>query len=274
MSKEMQFDDVPIEQLPLVTVLICNYNYEEYLPHAINSALNQSYKKLGIVIVDDCSTDGSWDMMYKTYFKDIPHENGEEEHYKFKIGKINGIGVFAIQLKQNVGPSEARNVGIKLTISETQAYQILDADDEMHPEKVKRLAACMMQSSQIGVVYADTDIINTETLNVTRMYREPFSIKRLQQECIVHSGSLISSEALRNVHDDFGFYDRNMRTCEDYDLWVRISEKFMICHVAEPLTLVRVQPRNSTVTVDKSIWEQNWNRIRQKVQIRHGQRQQ
>jgi hypothetical protein len=125
-------------------------------------------------------------------------------------------------------------------------------------------------SPQIGVVYADTDILNTETEIKTREFREPFDRNRLLQECIVHSGSLISREALEGVKDENGYYDRNMRTCEDYDLWMRISEKFIVFHIAEPLTLVRIQPQNSSITVDKSVWENNWQRVMAKTRMRNG----
>ena len=56
-----------------------------------------------------------------------------------------------------------------------------------------------------------------------------------------------------------------MRTCEDYDLWIRIAKKFTIAHVAEFLTYVRIHSQNSTNTVSKEIWNQNWNRIRKKM---------
>ena len=143
-------------------------------------------------------------------------------------------------------------------------------DDVIYPNKITRCVGCMMQSPQIGVVYADCDILNTETKAIVREYREPFSYSRLTQECIIHSGSIISKPALMAVRDNLGYYDREMRTCEDYDLWMRIAEKFMICHVAEALTLVRIQPRNSSVTVDKSVWEHNWQRVMHKTRIRNG----
>lgn len=263
-------EDFAMNELPMVTVLIANYNYEEFLDTAIESSLNQDYPKLGVVIVDDGSTDGSWKKIHDLLFKDIPHEKKETPNGIYKNGVVNNRPVCAIKLAANVGPSQARNFGIEACINHTDAFMVLDVDDVMYKNKVTRLVGCMIQSPQIGVVYADYDIINTETGAKTTEYKEPFSYFRLLQECIVHSGSLITSKALEAIRDQFGYYDHNMRTCEDYDLWLRIGTKFMICHVAEPLTLVRVQPKNSTATVDRSIWEQNWNRIRQKMQAQNG----
>jgi glycosyltransferase involved in cell wall biosynthesis len=263
-------EDFALEELPMVTVLMANHNYEEYLRTALESAAGQNYPKLGIVLVDDASTDDSWKTIHDIVFKGSPHENRENDIGYYKTGMYNNRPICAIQLKENYGPSQARNFGIEATLSHTDAYVVLDIDDVMYPHKVSRLTSCMMQSPQIGVVYADNDQVNTVTGAKTTEYREPFSYDRLVQECIVHSGSLISKQALEGVQDQFGYYDRNMRTCEDYDLWLRIGKKFMICHIAESLTLVRIQPRNSTLTVDKAIWEQNWNRIRQKMQVQNG----
>ena len=97
-------------------------------------------------------------------------------------------------------------------------------------------------------------------------YKSIFSKELLHNECIVHSGSTIRSSVLEIVADENGYYDNNMRTCEDYDLWIRISNKYMIYHIPEVLTFVRNHKNNSTYTVDKKIWESNWLRIRQKYE--------
>jgi hypothetical protein len=103
----------------------------------------------------------------------------------------------------------------------------------------------------------------------TYEYREPFDVYRLNQECIIHSGSVITKYALEHVKEDGQYYDELMRTCEDYDLWMRICEKFIAVHIAEPLSLVRVQPKNSTDTVSKQIWNFNYNRVFEKKKARY-----
>ena len=54
---------MPIPSRPLVTVVICNYNYRQYLQDAIHSALTQTYQPLELIVVDDGSTDGSWELL-------------------------------------------------------------------------------------------------------------------------------------------------------------------------------------------------------------------
>lgn len=257
---------------PQVTVVICNYNYDQYVEQAIVSAVKQTYENLKIVIVDDCSTDDSIDNMFKLF--NIKEWEIKEDHHRAVGVRVNGREVFILALNENVGPSEARNAAIECSIENTDYFLILDADDQIHPEKAKILVNTALQSKSVGVVYADYDILNVETGNVVREYKEPFDKLRLLQDCIVHSGSLISSKALQATEDEFGYYDREMRTCEDYDLWMRISEQFVIFHVPEPLTLVRNHKNNSTFSVEKEIWQRNWQRIKQKTSVRNDQKKQ
>ena len=156
-------------------------------------------------------------------------------------------------------------------MSFTEYYAILDADDIYYPNKVLELLTTASCSPDIGVVYGDYDILNIETATKKREYKEPFSIKRLQEECIVHSGAMISKNALINTQEPTGYYDVNLRCAEDYDLWLRISEKYMIIHVPASLSLVRVHQNNSTNSVRKEIWEKCWNIVSQKFKARHGQ---
>ena len=227
-----------------VTVVICNYNYQKYIGRAIESAVNQTVP-CNVVIVDDCSTDNSWEKI--TYYAD-KYEN-----------------VHAIQLAENAGPSHARNVAIENTLDMTDVYAILDADDRMYPNKVERCLQVLSQSPMIGMVYADYDILNEATGNLMRQYGRPYDKIHLNKECIIHSGSVIKKEAMLSAKDQFGFYDATMRTCEDYDLWMRISQNFVVFHVPEALTEITIQPQNSSASVDKSVWERNWQRVQLKA---------
>lgn len=251
---------------PKVTVLIAHHNYQEYLGRAIQSAKNQTYKNLQICIVD---TSDDFESVKKIVggpkLKEIPANND------VKAYQVDNI--LLIRLSGGAkGPSHNRNVGIACTKHDTSIYVMLDADDEMYPTKVEKFVNAILSApTQIGVVYADTDILNVQTGILNREYREPYDINRLIEECIVHSGAGVSTLALNAVFENTGWYDNTMRTCEDYDLWMRISEKFMIVHLPEALTLVRIQPKNSTATVDKSIWQNNWKKVYQKRYERQNQ---
>ena len=258
--------------LPEVTILIANYNDEDYLDIAIESAVNQDYPgPLNICIVDDGSTDGSWDII-ETYIrnpvKDTTEDSLDVTFSQHSGGRFGNTKIYAIKNK-NSGPSEARNDGIRYMIEKTDIFAILDSDDEMYENKVSTCVTVFGEGGNaVGVVYGDYDTVHTSTGKIIREYKEPYSRKRLTQECIVHSGSLISKEALEEVLDENGYYDKTMRTCEDYDLWMRISEKFIISHVPIALTRVRVTGDNSSFIVNQETWQKNWMRVMEKMQAR------
>jgi len=260
---------------PKVTIIIANHNYGKYLGQAIDSAINQDYPSIDIVVVDDFSSDNSWEVIHKKLFKGITHDKRGNEHFEMKSGTLMRFGnikcnVTAYKLLKNVGPSEARNLAIHNAISNTDYFAILDADDEYYPSKVRELVNTAICSNNIGVVYADYDILNVDTGNLVREYKQPFSLNKLHQECIVHSGALINKDALVATLEPTGYYDINLRCAEDYDLWLRISEKFIIVHVPKSLSLVRTHSENSTNSVQKEIWERCWAMVARKFQIRHG----
>lgn len=226
----------------MITVLIANHNYGEYLEECINSVKGQTLP-CRICFIDDGSTDDSLERA-KSLLR-------EED--------------ILIEIKSSKGPSHARNEGIRHTIHNTEFYIVLDADDIMMPNKVEELySQYSLNKQQIGVVYADYIIFDNNG-NERIEIKEPYSMKRLYQECIVHSGAGISSLALQSVCNDDGFFNESMRTAEDYELWVRISKKFMIMHIPKILTKVRVHPNNSTNTVDNKIWMENWNKVKQAI---------
>ena len=250
--------------LPRVTILIANYNDEEYIDGAIESAVNQDYPgPLTICIVDDGSEDESWNII-RSYFDD---EDGDVITKK-NCGRFGHTDFIAIKIK-NSGPSEARNVGIKQTLEDTDIYAILDSDDEMYENKLSSCVSVFERGEgMIGVVYGDYETFHVNSDRTIREFKEPYSRKRLVQECIVHSGSLVLKEALQSVLEETGFYDKTMRTCEDYDLWMRISEKYIIAHVPESLTKVRVTGDNSSFVVNQEVWRKNWLRVMEKMQLR------
>ena len=250
--------------LPKVTILIANYNDEDYLDRCIESAINQDYPgHLNICIVDDGSTDSSWEII-QSYFDDKDGDLLE----KTNTGRFGNTKLTAIKSK-NGGRSPARNIGINHTLNDTDIYAILDSDDEMYEDKISSCVSVFGKGGgAIGVVYGDYDVLHTSTGKIIREYKEPYNRRRLVRECIVHSGSLILKEALVSVQEDTGFYDENMRTCEDYDLWMRISEKYIIAHVPKSLTKVRVTGDNSSFIVNQEIWQKNWSRVMEKMQAR------
>lgn len=223
-----------------IATIICNHNYGEYVSGSIDSALNQTVDN-HVFVIDDASTDNSMEVLLT--YKNNPRVN-------------------ILATKSPVGPAEARNILIEEAMKYNfDIFAILDADDRMYPNKLEICTNKLLSNDIIGSVYADYDILSVEDGSLIREYKEPFCRLRLKENCIVHSGSVIKKQALISVKNENGFYNRTMRTCEDYELWVRISKQMMIVHIPQSLTFVRNHSRNSTNTVPNEIWQENWRKV-------------
>lgn len=108
---------------PDVSVIIPMYNAKEYILYTIESVLGQTKKEIEVLVIDDCSTDGCFEMCQKQY--------------------ANDPRVRVIRQKQNGGPGKARNSGIALARGKYVAF--LDADDQYVPDYLRELYECAEQ---------------------------------------------------------------------------------------------------------------------------------
>jgi glycosyltransferase involved in cell wall biosynthesis len=250
-------------ELPAVTIVIANHNYGRWLEGCITSALHDPYPRKQIMVVDDGSTDESWAVLSKiANFSSNAQSPKEGTVYP---GSSLGTPIFGLKFQQAGGPSKARNAGIQAMWETTHLYGFLDTDDLYMPGKIsKSVRKFLGDPEHIGAIYTDYDTLDIDTGRKVRVYKEPFDRDKLLQNCIVHSSCIVNKYAL-NV---CGVYDNEMRTCEDYDLWMRISEKFVLLHIPESLMLVRVGSHNSTSTVQQAVWEKNYRRVFEKLMAR------
>lgn len=227
-----------------VATIIAHKDYNIYLGQCLESCKNQTHPNT-IFLVDDCS------------------KNLEDVKLIYK--EHAPVGSSIIINDKNKGPSFCRNAALNQCFDEFDAFMILDADDYMMPNKVEKMVSILEKYEDVGVVYADYFLENCLKDTKKIEFKKPYDIKLLRERCIVHSGSLIRKEALQFAFEKDGyFYDETLRTCEDYDLWLRISSKFIFYHIAEPLTYVRDHKDNSTYSVNQKIWSENLNRVYQK----------
>ena len=183
-----------------VSIIIPAYNRAKVLPRAINSVLTQTYQDFEIIIVDDCSRDNT-DKIIK----------------QFTDPRIRYI-----KHKHNKGGNAARNTGIKEARGEFIAF--LDSDDEWLSDKLnKQMKLFAENGPSVGLIYAgqrcydenngkDFDYIGDKTGSV-------FS------DMLVHNyiGSLsvviVRAEYIHKV----GGLDEQLKSCQDWDFYIRLS---------------------------------------------------
>ena len=129
----------------LVSVIVNVYNCKEYLPTSLGSVRKQTYQNLEVILVDDCSTDGSGEFCDE-YCKQDP---------RFRV----------IHHEKNTGVSGPRNTG--LCNAHGEYIYFMDADDYMHAEMIERLFAAI-QETGIGLAVCDLSRTSSLTNDIHR----------------------------------------------------------------------------------------------------------
>lgn len=119
----------PIPSLPLVSILIPNYNYATYLSDAIESCLQQTYTNLEVIVCDDGSTDSSREIL---------------EHYRLMDPRVKLI------CKANGGQSAALNAAFYASTGDIICF--LDSDDVFLPNKLQRVVGILTETPDSGFV--------------------------------------------------------------------------------------------------------------------------
>lgn len=252
-------------ELPVVTAVIPVHNHQQWVAGAIDSITHQDYPadKLRIVVIDDGSRDDSARMVESTLESHSIRQLPSGEREAKGMTRHRFLPLIMVSRQEALGPSSARNLGIQIGWDGTDIFALLDSDDEYDRLKIRKSVDPFLASDKIGVVYSDYDTLRPDGLRI-RQYKEPFSRDRLVQECIINCNSLV----LREAFETCGVFDENMRVAEDYDMWMRITEKYVAHHIAESLVTIRVGEHSSSAQVPTEIWQRNWQRVMSKAEAR------
>ena len=230
-----------------VTVVMPCHNHATFLERSVGSVVSQDYERTRLVIVNDGSSDNSFEVASDLSRR---YENVE-----------------VVSNEHPTGPSAARNLAIKHAWETTDFFMQLDADDSYLPGKISKSVDIMSKDvGNIGLVYADVLIENISTGSVVLELRKPYTRNELEHECMVSNTPLINKLALSRV----GLYDEDMRTAEDWDMWLRITEHFVAVHIPEPLSTYSVTGSNASNTVSADVWNKNWAKIQSRISNQHG----
>ena len=200
-------------QSRLVSTVIPTRNRSRLLRRAIESVLSQSYRALEIVVVDDASTD----------------------HTKAVVAALHDGRVQYICQPARRGGAAARNAGIGAAHGEFIAF--LDDDDEWLPDKLAQQMALMQDTAGRNwpVVYTGEQYVGADgsTVRVLRPTRQGDIL------CDLLFGNYIGSTstvlAARSALLAVGGFDEALRSCQDWDLWIRLAGKRPFSVVPAPL---------------------------------------
>ena len=196
---------------PKVSVIIPTYNRGWVLREAIDSVLAQDYTDYELIVVDDGSTDNTRKIL-DSYGRDI------------------------IVLQQpNQGVSAARNRGI--AESRAQLVALLDSDDIWLPQKLTRQVAFFKSNPDALICQTEeTWVRNGVRVNPKKRHHK-FSGMIFEPSlalCLVSPSAVMIRKAL---FDTVGLFDESLPACEDYDLWLRVSYRYPVFLIDEPLII-------------------------------------
>jgi glycosyltransferase involved in cell wall biosynthesis len=203
-----------MERCP-VSVVIPTYNRDRLLERAVASVFGQTLQCSELVVVDDGSTDTTREL----------------------LGSLSATAKIPLKIyhQDNKGPAAARNLGVVKASFPFIAF--LDSDDHWHKRKLEKQYRQLSTSSQYQISHTREKWLRRgQHLNQKKRHipRHGDIFAHCLQLCGVGMSTVMIKRA---VFDDIGFFDENMRCCEDYDLWLRTSCRYPFLLIDEPLTV-------------------------------------
>tara|TARA_Y100000590_G_scaffold175838_1_gene200921 strand:- start:3503 stop:4279 length:777 start_codon:yes stop_codon:yes gene_type:complete len=183
--------NVPIKEEILVDVILPNYNKSTFLKEAIDSVVNQSFRKFHLYIIDDNSTDNSIRIINN-------------------YSKLENITI--IKLNKNMGPSFCRNYGMR--VSKSKYISFIDSDDTWMKEKLEK-QIYFMEKENLSFTY--TDYIPFFEKEGKKQFKKRTSLKDSFNFDTFTKNSSINTTTMvirRSILKNIRF--RNIKLCEDY----------------------------------------------------------
>jgi glycosyltransferase involved in cell wall biosynthesis len=216
---------------PVVSVIIPCYNGEAYLQEAIESALEQSYPDVEVIVVDDGSTD-----------------NSAQIAQRFPVRYI---------WQENRGLTASRNLGV--WESRGSFIVFLDADDRLKPDAIETGLRVLANRPDCAMTVGDHLFISENGSYLANSRKEFLASSHYEALLRSNFVEMISTVLFRRwVLDEVGGFDTGLRVAEDYELYLRIARLYPICCHPRVVAEYRMHQTNTsrnsalmlTMTVD------------------------
>ena len=197
-----------------VSIILPTYNRSHILGKAIESVRIQTYDNFELIIVDDCSTDETEQMIYAY----------EDPRLKY------------IRNDKNLGAAGSRNRGADVATGEYIAF--VDSDTEWFADKLEKQMELIISGKGIGMVYSPIYKFGELEKWMYPPAEIPMNMKSgdifhsLLQVPLVDTPTMLIP---KNVWDEAGGFREELRSLEDYELSLRIAKKYLILMYPEPL---------------------------------------
>ena len=214
----MKQEDTAIRD-PRVSVIIPTYNRADLLPRAVNSVLSQTFTDHEIIIVDDCSSDNTQEM----------------------IATLPDPRINPIRHDQNRGQSATINTGIANARGEYIAF--LDDDDEWLPAKLEGQVPILDSSPHsVGLVYGWMDRIQDSTGRLFPIYRNTIEGNIFENSLALNiPGPTIVLLVRTSVAREVGGYDKRLTRYNDADFICRVAQRYEVTVLPEVVAIAHFE---------------------------------
>lgn len=214
---------------PLVSIVIANYNSEKYINETLNSLFIQSYSNIEIILIDDCSSDGSVDLI---------------NHWKSQ--KLKNIEL--ILNARNLGGGVTKLTGLEKAKGEIVGF--VDCDDYLHERAVEKMVGIHMNFEKVGLVYSNAFEVDASgkikgILNKSRKLKAGQTL--LEEDCAFHFATW-----KRKYYElcAYGFSSK-FNIAYDLDIYYKLEEVSDVMYIDEPLYYYRLHGNNLSIGLNK-----------------------
>ncbi|WP_245613689.1 glycosyltransferase family 2 protein [Alkalihalobacterium bogoriense] len=226
---------------PSISVITPTYNSGRFIKETIDSVLNQTFENWEMIIVDDCSSDNTIDII-NDYIK--------------TDGRIR-----LIQLSINSGPAVARNTAIKNAKGRYIAF--LDSDDVWYPEKLERQLQ-FMENSKVAFSFSKYENINESGTKkgTVEDIPEKVTYKQLLKNNVIGCLTvMLDRDQIKDVEMI------NIRTRQDYVLWLSLTKRGFTAYGLQEVLAKYRNVQHSVSSNKFKMAKQNWKVYRQIEQL-------
>lgn len=218
---------------PKVSVILPVFNASPYLEEAVVSILRQTYDNFELIIVDDCSTDGSTKLAEAIAKRD--------KRIKF--------------LKNKTNQKLSKTLNKAITEASGKYIARMDADDISLPDRLALQVAHMEKHPSVGIIGGSMEIIN-EKGTVIGQRHYPITDKEIRKKMFWYSPYSHPLIMIRkSVLDRIGLYEHHYNPAEDYDLYFRIGTVSQFANLPQTLLRYRIIPKSMTTGSTKKMEE-------------------
>jgi glycosyltransferase involved in cell wall biosynthesis len=212
------------ENAPRVSIIIPVYNREQYVGIAVKSVLDQTYRNLELIIVDDGSTDGTLAIA---------------EQFAMEDDRVRLLALKVDRTQETErGAAQALKAGYGLARGEYIGQ--VDSDDWLDMQAIERMVAVLDDDAGCGMVYSNYIEVDEDGTQLRPGWRCSYDYSAEKLLCVFMTFHFRLMR--RSVYEQVGGIDLKFDRMEDYDLCLRISEITRISHIHEFLYFYRNHP--------------------------------